>query len=76
MNGATPEEIATMRHMLGADSPSPGFRNYGAWDDDDPHLNAMVDKGLVRKANMIPGGLRYYVVNDEWCKGLGITVSR
>ena len=76
MNGATPEETATMRHMLGADSPSPGFRNHGVWGDDDPHLNAMVEKGLVSRGFLLPGGLRYYHVNDEWCKGLGITVSR
>lgn len=74
-HGATTAEMSTMRHMLGADSRSPGFRNYGAYEDDDPKLAEMVRKGLVEKADMISGGLRYYFVTPAWCKALGITVA-
>ena len=77
--GASPREIRLMRHMLGSSHPtSPlGWRNYGAWADDDPHMNVMVEKGLVTRGAMVNGGLpllgglRIYQVTDVWKEALG-----
>ena len=75
MSGATAKEIGVMRHALGADSRSPGFRNHYAAEPGDPELEAMVEKGLMFRGRAFPedmGGLAYYHVTDEWREALGI----
>ena len=41
------EEKRRLRHMLGMDSDSPGYRNYYCCPGDDPVMLDMLEKGLV-----------------------------
>ena len=64
---ATPEEVRTMQHMLGAstDRKPLGWRDYGAWPvKSNTHLS-MIDRGLIVKTGE-RDGLVYTRVSDDW----------
>ena len=71
-----PEEIETMRHALGASTPSAalGFRNYycvSAGSSGEKLLKRMVHRGFMRRGVSINGGRdTYYHVVVEWVKRL------
>lgn len=70
-------ELNIMRHTLGAESRSPGYRNYYCASEGDEVLEAMVAKGFMDRLHTINGGRdRYYSVPPQWRKVMGITVKR
>ena len=73
MSGATPEEIRIMRHALGADSRSPGFRNHYCAEANNKALPLMAEKGLMFRGRTINEGRDvYYHVTPEWREVLGL----
>ena len=67
MSVPSKRELEVMRHSLGADSRSPGFRNYYCASDGDELLEGMVSKGYLKRGGTINGGRdRHYFVTDEW----------
>lgn len=71
--GATPEEIETMKHMLGfGRTEEPGWRNYGCWATDNAKLAEMERKGLVERLHTINNGRdTYWRVTTRWAETLG-----
>lgn len=73
MSAPTPRELEVMRHALGADSRTPGYRNYYCTGVGDALLQAMAAKGLMKAGRTINEGRdRYYSVPEEWRKTLGV----
>ncbi len=78
-NAATPKEIEIMRHALGATRPGRegGWRNYYCAEASDKKLSSMAKRGLMKRGQSINEGRDiYYHVPEEWCRALGITVTK
>lgn len=59
--------LEIMRHALGLQDDGSGseYRNYYYTQDSDPVLCAMVEAGLMYRANTMEQGMRYFVVTLE-----------
>ena len=59
-------EVEALRHMLGADSQSPGFRNYYNDAPDSELMVGMESKGMVKRGRECPGGSVYWHAAPLW----------
>ena len=69
---ATPEQIATLRHMLGLTDDTQrklvSYRNHYATEKGDEHIAAMVEAGLVESVDFgaeLAGGLEIYITTAK-----------
>ena len=61
----TDEQMHVLRHSLGLTRTAKEYRNYYAAEPGDEACNALVDAGMMRRGNDIPGGLTYFIVTEE-----------
>ena len=74
----TKEDAHNLRHTLGADSRSPGFRNYYAADPggkDEESFRWLEAAGLAQRGIVSANGLQHWHATDLACALLGITVA-
>jgi hypothetical protein len=61
-------ELTILEHALGAQSKTPGYRNYFATDESGVNykiISDLIGKGLMCKGRGIPGGMFYFHVTKE-----------
>ncbi len=71
----TQRQTEILRHTLGADSRSPGYRNHYAAEpngDNYADILALVEMGLMKRGRDIPGGLIYFHVTEAGQELIGV----
>lgn len=61
------DEACALRHMLGADSKKPGFRNYFNACEGDALMESMEAKGMVKRGRNVVGGSVNWHATPVWC---------
>lgn len=80
----TAKELRVLRHMLGSTHSDVvgddgrckplGWRNYGAWDENDAAMNSLVERGIA-VASARRDGMVYTHVTKSWADALGAVSS-